>query len=108
MTFLDDYQPHYKLWGLFTARAMLNRVPPELLRRTGIEGLLRTVRPSVVMPFYPAHLFLAVFQKVSLTTRISFVSAKYQAGCVAVTEINPPYNTNRLPREVRRVMCPFR
>lgn len=44
MTLLDDYQARYKLWGLLIAGRMLRSVPPSLLHKTGIDGLLKTVR----------------------------------------------------------------
>ncbi|KAF5337808.1 hypothetical protein D9611_015047 [Ephemerocybe angulata] len=42
MTFLDDYQPRYKLWGLLVAQRMLRDVSPNLLKTTGIHGLLKS------------------------------------------------------------------
>ena len=44
MTMLDDYQPPYKLKGVQVVQAILQNVPSSLLRRTGIDTLLRTVR----------------------------------------------------------------
>ncbi|KAH6896481.1 hypothetical protein BKA70DRAFT_1438404 [Coprinopsis sp. MPI-PUGE-AT-0042] len=71
MTFLDDYQPQYKLWGLLTARTMLSRVPNELLRKTGIDGLLRTsfkkALSQLESPLSPPSIRLAVSQTVRLT-----------------------------------------
>ncbi|KAH7931416.1 hypothetical protein BV22DRAFT_998586 [Leucogyrophana mollusca] len=40
MTFLDDYEARYKLCGIQLASNMLKSVPRELLRRTGVDGLL--------------------------------------------------------------------
>ena len=44
MTLLDDYQTQCKLWGLLIAGRMLHSAPPNLLQKTGIDGLLKTVR----------------------------------------------------------------
>lgn len=43
MTLLDDYDTRYKLRGIHLASEMLQSVPPELLRRTGVAGLLFSV-----------------------------------------------------------------
>lgn len=48
MTMLDDYQVHCKLRGAKIAHQLLRNVRPSLLKRTGIDSLLRTVcNPSV-------------------------------------------------------------
>lgn len=44
MTLLDDYEVRYKLPGVRIISEMLDRVPPELLRRTGMDGLIFSVR----------------------------------------------------------------
>lgn len=44
MTFLDDYQVPFKIRGVNLVSDLLTRVPPELLLRTGVDGLLFTVR----------------------------------------------------------------
>ncbi|KDR80514.1 hypothetical protein GALMADRAFT_240803 [Galerina marginata CBS 339.88] len=41
MTFLDDYEPKYKLRGVTLVQEMLRHVPGDLLKRTGVDGLLR-------------------------------------------------------------------
>lgn len=46
MTLLDDYEAVYKLRGIETVSEMLKEVPKELLRRTGVDGLLLSVRFS--------------------------------------------------------------
>ena len=43
MTLLDDYEAKYKLWGVRIVLEMLKHVPKDLLRRTGVDGLLRSV-----------------------------------------------------------------
>lgn len=43
MTLLDDYEAPYKLRGIKIVSDMLERVPVDILRRTGIDGLLFTV-----------------------------------------------------------------
>ncbi|KAH9894109.1 hypothetical protein C8Q73DRAFT_646729 [Cubamyces lactineus] len=40
MTHLDDYQAPYKLQGVCLTSQLLQRAPPELLRRTGMDVLL--------------------------------------------------------------------
>ena len=45
MTLLDDYEVKYKLQGVRLASHLLENAPGELLRRTGIDGLLYQVRP---------------------------------------------------------------
>jgi hypothetical protein len=46
MTLLDDYEAPYKLRGIRIVSEMLERVPADLLRRTGVDGLLFSVRPN--------------------------------------------------------------
>ncbi|KAK7471096.1 hypothetical protein VKT23_002511 [Stygiomarasmius scandens] len=41
MTLLDDYQAYYKLQGVQIVLELLKRVPKEVLKRTGLDGLLR-------------------------------------------------------------------
>ena len=48
MTLLDDYEAKYKLWGVRIVLEMLRHVPKDLLRRTGVDGLLRSVSISSV------------------------------------------------------------
>ena len=43
MTLLDDYEVKFKLQGVKLVSEMLKNVPAELLRRTGIDGLLFAV-----------------------------------------------------------------
>ncbi|TFK56229.1 hypothetical protein OE88DRAFT_1641915 [Heliocybe sulcata] len=40
MTLLDDYEAPYKLQGIRVASHFLSRAPADLLRRTGVDGLL--------------------------------------------------------------------
>ncbi|KAG2130971.1 uncharacterized protein EDB93DRAFT_945759 [Suillus bovinus] len=42
MTYLDDFEAPYKLRGVQLVSDLLFRVPPELLKRTGVDGLLFT------------------------------------------------------------------
>ncbi|PCH41573.1 hypothetical protein WOLCODRAFT_163213 [Wolfiporia cocos MD-104 SS10] len=42
MTLLDDFEPPYKLHGINIVSDMLVKVPADLLRRTGVDGLLFT------------------------------------------------------------------
>jgi len=43
MTLLDDYQAPYKLQGIGIVSDLLQRVPADLLRRTGVDELLFSV-----------------------------------------------------------------
>ena len=43
MTLLDDFEARYKLLGVQVVSAMLEHVPPSLLNRTGISGLILAV-----------------------------------------------------------------
>lgn len=45
---LDDYEPKYKLSGVKIVQEMLNTVPGSLLKRTGVEGLIRSVRVQMI------------------------------------------------------------
>jgi hypothetical protein len=51
MTFLDDFEASYKLQGVRLVSDLLSRVPPELLKRTGVDGLLFTVRHNVLKKY---------------------------------------------------------
>ncbi|OAX39247.1 hypothetical protein K503DRAFT_101001 [Rhizopogon vinicolor AM-OR11-026] len=42
MTLLDDFEASYKLQGVRLVSDLLSCVPPELLKRTGVDGLLFT------------------------------------------------------------------
>jgi hypothetical protein len=44
MTLLDDYEAPYKIHGIKVVSELLQRAPIDLLKRTGIDGLLFTVR----------------------------------------------------------------
>lgn len=46
MTFLDDFQAPYKVQGAKLVGELLERVPKELLKRTGVDQLLFIVRMS--------------------------------------------------------------
>ena len=43
MTLLDDYEASYKLRGIAIISQMLKAVPPDLLRRTGVDELIFSV-----------------------------------------------------------------
>ena len=43
MTLVDDYEAQYKLVGVQMVGEMLKTVPKELLRRTGVDGLMLSV-----------------------------------------------------------------
>ena len=64
MSFLDDYQVHYKLLGVRLVADMLTRVPPHLLLRTGVDTLIFNVRAiltfslAMLKPGSVSHKFL--------------------------------------------------
>jgi hypothetical protein len=43
MTLLDDYESYHKLNGIKIVTELLDHAPPQLLKRTGVDGLLITV-----------------------------------------------------------------
>ena len=43
MTLLDDFETKYKLQGVIVVREVLLRLPKGLLKRTGVDGLIRQV-----------------------------------------------------------------
>jgi Tti2 family len=47
MILIDDYESYYKLKGLNVISELLKHVPPETLKRTGVDGLLISVRQLV-------------------------------------------------------------
>ena len=49
MTLLDDYEVSYKLLGVQAVAKMLENVPAEILRRSGVDELLFTVRPLLFL-----------------------------------------------------------
>jgi hypothetical protein len=66
MTLLDDYEAVYKLCGVRLVSQMLERVPAELLRRTGIDGLLLLVKPRNLFTASPRpHHYLYSFQSLN-------------------------------------------
>jgi uncharacterized protein YfaT (DUF1175 family) len=60
MTLLDDYEAKYKLWGVRIVLEMLKHVPNDLLRRTGVDGLLRSVSPSSISLHTSSYRWLVV------------------------------------------------
>ncbi|KAF9557416.1 hypothetical protein CPC08DRAFT_819874 [Agrocybe pediades] len=71
MTFLDDYQASYKLQGTLLVQDLLRHVPADLLRRTGVDGLLQqSLRNSLAHldnPDTPSLIEHAVQASLSLT-----------------------------------------
>lgn len=43
MTLLDDHEAAYKLRGIAIVSQMIKTVPPDLLRRTGVDELIFSV-----------------------------------------------------------------
>ena len=46
MTLLDDYEAKHKLQGVYIVQEMLRNVPKDVLKRTGIAGLVQQVRST--------------------------------------------------------------
>lgn len=57
MTLLDDYDVSYKLRGIAIISRVLKTVPPDLLRRTGVDELIFSVT-SFVCCFIPTQLIM--------------------------------------------------
>ena len=55
MSFLDDYQVHYKLFGVRLVSDMLTRVPPHLLLRTGVDTLIFNVCSILMFSHVSSH-----------------------------------------------------
>ncbi len=47
MTLLDDYEAKHKLQGVYVVQEMLRNVPKDVLKRTGIAGLVQQVRSTL-------------------------------------------------------------
>jgi len=56
MTLLDDYEAPYKISGIKMVSELLQRVPIDLLKRAGIDGLLFTVRLILSSPYHSLHI----------------------------------------------------
>lgn len=50
MALLDDYEPKNKLRGVKVVFELFRFVPKELLKRTGIDELIHTVRDHIAFP----------------------------------------------------------
>ncbi|KAG6906563.1 hypothetical protein DXG01_013191 [Tephrocybe rancida] len=66
MALLDDFEARYKLRGVGVASEMLRDVPGQLLKRTGVDGLIRSV-------VYPTKLSVLVTEQ-SLNTCLSHLN----------------------------------
>lgn len=78
MTLLDDYETEYKLQGVIIVEEMLRRVPNDLLKRTGVDGLFRQVRLAINtcwLFFFLQGLF-AIFKKSLSVTRCRILRAQ--------------------------------
>jgi Protein of unknown function (DUF2454). len=76
MTLLDDYQAIYKLRGVEIVSEMLKKIPGELLKRTGVDGLLLSVGfsyhslPRRCVYLINSLLFVSLSIRPSRTSRI--------------------------------------
>jgi hypothetical protein len=57
MTLLDDYEVAYKLKGVTIISRMLKTVPPDLLRRTGVDELIFSVCLSFGVLFWKESIY---------------------------------------------------
>lgn len=48
MTLLDDFEVRYKLQGVIIVQEMLLRLPKELIKRTGVDGLIQQVLSTTI------------------------------------------------------------
>ncbi|KIM83994.1 hypothetical protein PILCRDRAFT_68800, partial [Piloderma croceum F 1598] len=71
MTLLDDYEAPYKIHGIKIVSELLQRVPIDLLKRTGIDGLLFTSLSTSLTnlhnPFTPTIIRTAIPTTLTLT-----------------------------------------
>ncbi len=81
MTLLDDYETEYKLQGVIIVEEMLRRVPKGLLKRTGVDGLLRQV--GLTMSVYATNL-TCNFQK-CLRNALSHLEGPEAADLISTT-----------------------
>ncbi|KAF9004777.1 hypothetical protein BDQ17DRAFT_1424610 [Cyathus striatus] len=77
MTLLDDYEEQFKIRGVYAISCMLKNVPPELLKRTGLDGLLRKSLSATVA------LQSAPLLEASLTTLVDLIKATSTLGTEA-------------------------
>jgi hypothetical protein len=59
MTLLDDFETRYKLLGLQVVNVMLQRIPKDLLKRTGVDSLLFLVSIVIMMNHLLTHAAVA-------------------------------------------------
>jgi hypothetical protein len=59
MTLLDDFDTRYKLLGLQVINVMLQRIPKDLLKRTGVDSLLFLVSIVIMMNHLLTHAAVA-------------------------------------------------
>ncbi|PFH50332.1 hypothetical protein AMATHDRAFT_85853 [Amanita thiersii Skay4041] len=72
MTMLDDYEPKYKLDGVRIVEVMMKTVPGYLLKRTGVDGLIRsslsTCLTHLESEFTPALIRETINAQIELTS----------------------------------------
>ena len=67
MTLLDDYEVAYKLSGIAVISQVLKTVPPDLLRRTGVDELIFSVCLLLAVFFWKTDCALGQSLKGTLT-----------------------------------------
>ncbi|KAF8909392.1 hypothetical protein CPB84DRAFT_1766025 [Gymnopilus junonius] len=78
MAFLDDFEARYKLHGIAIVQEMLRHVPKDLVKRTGVDGLLkqsfRACMSHLQSPETPLLLKKSIVASISLTLLTTSVS----------------------------------
>ncbi|KAE9388619.1 hypothetical protein BT96DRAFT_428892 [Gymnopus androsaceus JB14] len=92
MTFLDDYQVPYKLIGVQMVNMLLEHVPRDILKRTGVDGLiitsLNTCLGQLDHPESPKliHEAIAASLSLSLLTTTAESSTRFDQLCALLGE----------------------
>jgi len=71
MTLLDDYEAPYKIHGIKIVSELLQRAPIDLLKRTGIDGLLFTVRLIPIPSLFKYNSHFTLTPQKSLSTSLT-------------------------------------
>jgi len=100
MTLLDDYEAPYKLRGIRVVSDFLARAPPHLLQRTGVDGLLFSVRRLLPLPLPSILISLRQSLRTTLTnlhnpTTPSLIRAAVPTLLTLIQHTTKPGSTER-------------
>ena len=98
MTLLDDYETFYRLRGVQVVSDMNERVPADLLRRTGVDGLLFSVRRSqrsAVMSALTPSIFSVVTEEVPSISSEPRDTCAHPRRCTRFRLPGPPHHFSR-------------